>query len=410
MKKLSIVLLAGLGGTAQANAFLLNEFDARAVGRGNATTATETNASAIFYNIGGLAVYDGTQATVGGSVIQPSGSFTDTAGLKTSTTTSGQAVPGVFGSTRLNDLVAVGVGFYTPFGLAVRWPEGTEPATVSQFVSLHTFFITPSVGVNLGSYVPGLTVGGGIDLVPATIELRRDVPFGTVLGSTHLGGNAFGFGGRIGAMYRPAWLKELSLGLMWRSEVKEDFTGNADFDAPAPFRALLPPDGNATTSISLPQSIHAGAAYRPFENLELEADVIWTQWSEFHQLDIQVPTPANGTMTIPLPQNYQNETTVRIGIEWGVPTIRSAFRVGYIYDPTPIPPTTLTPLLPDITRNDLTIGGSYSLLDYTAHVGLLWVLPHNRTTSDTPNMPEVKGTYDVSAFVLSLSFSGKFGK
>ena len=46
-----------------------------------------------------------------------------------------------------------------------------------------------------------------------------------------------------------------------------------------------------------------------------------------------------------------------------------------------------------------------------AHLGLLWVTPGERKTSDEmPYAPQFKGTYGVQAFVASLMFSGKFGQ
>ncbi|HEU4727843.1 MAG TPA: hypothetical protein VFT22_08150 [Kofleriaceae bacterium] len=50
---------------------------------------------------------------------------------------------------------------------------------------------------------------------------------------------------------------------MWRSEVREDFAGKVDFDVAAPYRSQLPPDGDMSVSITLPQSVSIGAAYRP---------------------------------------------------------------------------------------------------------------------------------------------------
>jgi long-subunit fatty acid transport protein len=85
-------------------------------------------------------------------------------------------------------------------------------------------------------------------------------------------------------------------------------------------------------------------------------------------------------------------------------------RAGYIYDPTPIPSTTITALLPDADRHDLTAGGSYSFGDYNLHLGLLWVIPASQETSDTQYMPLFKGKYEVTAFVASLTFAGTLGK
>src|SRR5205823_3812302 len=138
----SFVLLAGLAGTASANAFFINEHDAKVTGRAGASTATDTDASSIVFNVGGLAVGDGTQADI---------------------------------------------------------------ATKS---SLRTYYITPAVGLNLDQQVPGLSVGAGLDLVPATVELEQAIIFGDptnggTQGKAHLGGTAFGIGGRVGVMYRP---------------------------------------------------------------------------------------------------------------------------------------------------------------------------------------------------------------
>lgn len=408
---LVIVGLTGITGVAHANAFLLNEFDAQAVGRGNASTATDTDASSIYYNVGGLAAGEGTQVVVGGGVIQPSSSFTDASSkMKTDSTTSTQVVPGLFASTHITSMFAAGIGFYTPFGLALSWPAGSEQAASAQEIALHTFFITPSFGANLGSIVPGLSVGAGIDIVPATIELKQAIFFGTdTAGSAHLGATATGIGGRIGVMWRPQWQPRLSLGVMWRSDVKEDFSGTGNFNASPVYRGLLPPDGDVSTSLTLPQTVSVGAGYRPIDDLEVEADVVWTNWSKFKELAIQLPASMAGmTTTTTNPENYDNTTSVRLGGEYRFPRLGVAARAGFIYDPTPVPATSLTPQLPDVDRIDLTLGGSKTFGKYGVHVGLLWVLPSSRSTSNEPSQPELKGSYDVSAFVATVSLTGRF--
>ena len=397
----SLVLLAALSGGARANGFLLNEFDAREVGRGNAGAATDYDPSSIYYNVGGLAGSEGTRITIGGSLIQPIASFTDAStGAKTDSNTPLQAVPGIFLSSRLNDKVAVGVGFYTPFGLAVSWPWTSTPqADVVTYESLRTYFITPSVGVNLGK---GLTIGGGIDIVPATVELQQNIFFGSDVGQAHLAGSATGVGGRVGVMYRPEAVRKLSLGVMWRSQVNENFSGTGAFTAPMPYRAQLPPDGAIATKIALPQSLTGGVAYRPLDALEIEADVVWTNWSTFKSLDIAVPS-----MTIVQNKNYKDTVTARIGVEYAMPEKHLALRAGFIYDPTPVPTTTLAADLPDIDRYDACVGASYQVGKYDVHLGGLWVIPQKRTTDSAPNTPEYKGTFDVQAFVLSIGVSGK---
>jgi len=418
MKTISITTLGlalGFGTTAYANGFLLNEFDAREVGRGNAAAASDDEPSSIYYNVGGLAVGDGTRFEVSGSLVAPFATFHQTNGPSTDSNTSPQVLPAFFASHRITDAVSAGVGFYTPFGSALSWPDSPTTSTITDVVhtiSLRTYFITPAVGVNLGAWIPGLTIGGGVDLVPATFEITQDEYFGTDRGTADLGATAFGIGGRVGAMYRFEALPELSIGAMWRSSVKLDFTGTGNFDAPAPYRGQLPPDGPISSTVKLPQSVTFGAAYRPTDELEVEADVVWTDWSVFKSLDIAVPAnTGTGTQTISTPEQYTNTFTVRAGAEYWLPDLGLGLRAGYMYDPTPVPAAYLTPQLPDINRNDVTIGATKELGHIDLSVGLLWVIPGTRATATgaATDPPEYKGTYDVSAFVASLTVGGKFG-
>ncbi|HEX2685842.1 MAG TPA: outer membrane protein transport protein [Kofleriaceae bacterium] len=407
-------LVLSFSGVASANAFVFFEHDAKAVGRGNATTATDTDPSSISFNIGGLAAAEGTNVMIGGTMISPSGSFTDDqSGTKTSPEPLHAVLPHLYLTSRINDTVAVGIGFHAPFGLEITWPDPTPGVPNSspsldivKFQSLRTYFITPSVGANLNKFVPGLTVGAGLDLVPATVEIRQYVYFGDTQGEGHLGGSAFGIGGRIGAMFKPAALPQLSVGAMWRSQINEDITGKADFDIADPYRSQLPPDGDISTSLTIPQSVALGAAYRPTPQIEIEANAIYMNWSKFKEIRIHLPDMTDAVA----PQDYKDTVSYRLGAEYKLPAYNTAVRIGYIYDPSPIPATTLTAQLPDVDRQIISGGASYTLGNYAAHFGLLWVTPGSRKTSDEPYMPIHKGKFEIQALVASLTLAGHFGK
>jgi len=243
------------------------------------------------------------------------------------------------------------------------------------------------------------------------VDLQQDVFFGDSTGSAHLGGTATGFGGRIGAMYRPAALPELSIGAMYRTNVKEDFSGTGDFDADPVYRNQLPPDGSISTSITMPQQVIGGVAYRAMPELEIEANVQWTNWASFKTLDIVVPASSGtGTMTISTDEEYQNTFSGRLGVEYTLPAQGIGLRAGFMYDPTPIQAKYLTVRLPDVDRYDVTVGASKAFGQYSVHLGLLYVLPASRDTASDTNMPVNKGTFDVQAFVGSLTLAGNFGK
>ena len=146
-------------------------------------------------------------------------------------------------------------------------------------------------------------------------------------------------------------------------------------------------------------------------DVEIEANLVWTAWSQFQNLDLTVPASGGGQMTIAQPRNYEDKFTFRVGAEYRMPEYKAAIRAGYIYDPTPIKPQYETVDLPDINRHDVCVGGSYSITpDYDVHLGLLYVLPGNRKTADDPYMPIYKRSFDVSAFVASVTLAGTFGR
>lgn len=400
--------LGALASVASANGFYINEHDARNTGRAGASTATNTEPSAVIFNPGGIALSEGTKIAITASVITGKGSYFDPGNMdeRTDTDTDPAVVPSLFATTRLTDMLAVGAGFHLPFGSSISWPEDHAQADSIQDQTLRTYFITLAVGLNLGKQVPGLSLGAGVDLVPSTVKLERQIIFGETRGRAVLGGDAFGVGARAGVQYRPSAVKQLSLGVMWRAQVNLDYSGNGDFDIDPAFRAQLPPDGEIKTKIRLPQTVALGAAFNATPELQLEANAMWINWSKFDELRIELPGGFDPTVQR---QDYEDTITLRFGAEYKL--AKAAVRVGYAFDPTPIPGTTISATLPDGDRHVLTAGGSYSLSNFDVHLGLLWVMPATSETSDEdPYMPQFKGKYEVTALVGALSIAGKFGK
>lgn len=402
--KQSLFILVGLGGAASANGFYINEHDTKVTGRAGAAVATDTDPSSIVFNPGGLAVGEGTAFTIGASVISAMASYTTPDGQSTDTNGSPAVLPAVMVSHRFNDLFAAGIAFHLPFGLAVSWPDSSPQAGVVTKQSLRTYFISPTIGFNLHKLVPGLSVGAGFDIVPSTVQLEQNLYFGSAQGSAVLGGDAIGFGQRIGVMYRPEAEKRLSFGLAWKSQVDLAFSGKGDFDLAEPYRDQLPPDGNIATDLKLPMSIAGGVAFRPTPELEVEANAVWINWKKFATIDIVLP---DGTHSVQ-PQDYKNTVTIRLGGEYKI-NPKAAVRAGYIYDPTPVPDTTISARLPDINRHDVTLGGTYAVtpkIDVNL-AGLLVIPGSNEASTADPYMPAFKGKYDVTALVFSAGLTGR---
>jgi long-chain fatty acid transport protein len=388
---------------ARASGFHIDEQDARSTARGGAVTANPTNASAIYYNPAGIGDLTGLHIDLGASMVAPTAKFQLAAtGADTEAADKVFFLPQAYLSYRITPLVGVGLGFNAPFGLSLSWPESSPGRTVARDVELRTYFITPTVGLNLSRWVPGLSFGAGLDLVPASVRLTRDILFGTDVGSVALGASAFGVGGRAGLLYRPQQLDKWSFGLTYRSPVKLNFNdGDVDFDAPPAYRASLPPDSHGgSTSLTLPQTLDLGIAFDPIPGWEIEVDGNWIGWSSFKSLTLNIP----GAPPTVSPKNWNDSFTVRVGTEYTIKKKWSG-RLGFVWDQTPVPASTLDFLLPDLNRIDLAAGlGAALASNVRVDLGVLWVLPKSRATSNSdPNMPPVKGTYDVNAWVVGLS-------
>jgi long-chain fatty acid transport protein len=401
---------------AYAGGFLLNEHAGKASGRGVAVTATVRDGSAMVYNPAGLAAADGFNVLIGTNLISASATFNDaTSGASTDTESEILVIPNGFVHGKI-DWIAIGVGAHSPFGTRLKWPASSPAADEIRTASVTTYFITPTIAFDLNDWVPGLKIGGGLDLVPASVRLERDIFFGSERGTAVLGGNAFGFGGRVGIMYEPHVAPEISLGVAYRSAVRIEFEGHGDFDAEAPYRSQLPPDGDVTAPVTLPASFLGGVAYRPYAGLEVEANVQWTDWSTFKQIDINLP---NG-VTETIPRNFKDTFTARGGVEYQFRDPGVDVRGGYVYDPSPVPANTLTVLQPEIDRHEITAGGTYhlpqslyegaGLRDLFIDVGVLWIIPGSAATSDTAMYePHHKGEFDMQALVGTVSLGAQFG-
>jgi long-chain fatty acid transport protein len=391
---------------ARAAGFHIDEQDARATGRAGAVTASPGGASAIYYNPAGIAQLRGVQVDVGTSLIGPAASFKAPDGQRTAVNREIFALPQAYLSGRLGEVVALGLGFNAPFGLALDWPATSPGRTVVRQAELETFFLTPTLGLNLSALASGLSLGIGLDLVRGSVRLTRDIPFGTDTGSAALSGTGYGAGMRAGLLYRPPALRYWSFGLSYRSPVQLDFTGSGDFDAPPAYRQGLPPDGDVATAVTLPQTLALGILFAPFDAWELEVDANWRGWSSYDRLDIELP---DGTVSSS-EKAWEDTFTLRFGTEVELGGLVAA-RLGVVWDATPVPSRTLDFQLPDANRLCLTAGlGAALSPNLRVDVGALYLVPSERTTSIVnPLEPPIKGRFDISAWAIGVSLGFQFG-
>ena len=420
------LLLALSASTAWAGGFSIYEQGARAMGRAGAFAASPSDPSAMFYNPAGLALLDGTQLYLGTTLIAPTSSFKGSGAL---TGVSEQQVnnifypPNLYLSHRLNDRVVLGVGVHTPFGLATEWENPTTftGRQISTYTALEGVAINPTVAMSLNEQ---LSLGVGLDYRLSKIHMERYVVQGAPLPQpTNIGLAVLesdmnsGIGANFGLLY--TLNDQMRLGASYRHSVQVDYTGTASIEqiltgnetVDAMIAAGLDPGtADVTTSITYPSILTLGLAYQLTPQMLVEANVNYWGWSSFDRLTTVGMTDIGAAVTEELDaaQNYADSFTLRLGMEWARSETMS-LRGGYVYDQTPQPHESISPMLPDAARHGVVGGLGYKMGAYTLDLAFMYLMFDDADTKGESHFM-YDGVYTNSGLLFGLGLGYSFGR
>ncbi len=402
--------------TAAASGFQLNEHDAKATGMGGAFVAQSNDGAAIFFNPAGLAFQPGTSLLGGTILIAPATTWTSPTGAEEKMNSQLFFPSNLYGTHAVSDNVVVGLGVFTPFGLGTDWPSDWPGRFLALSATIQSFFINPSVGYKINDQ---LSVGIGISYVYSSIALSYAIPTFTDAtetlisaenGSVKLSATGSGFNFDGGVLYKP--IPALSLGVSYRASTKVNYDGTATFSNMQGLAAYFP-GGDGKTTLTLPSTMFAGAAYNVSPDFTVEADYQATGWSSYNQLSVTLPNgppdPKNAgnprqTSQVAI-KDWSDTYMLRFGGEYRYKEF--AFRAGYILDMTPQPDKTVEPVLPDADRNDFTLGAGYKVSDnVTIDVVYMLVLFNDRTVTQAVNV--FPGTYKSTANLVGIDIGYAF--
>ena len=308
----------------------------RATGMASSVTAMIDDSSAIYYNPAGIAQGKRVDVLFGDTLIFPRLTFTSATTGNSAATRGVVPPPHFYASAGLTDNLSVGVGLFSPFGLAAKWPSDWEGRSLATSSTLATYYVNPTVAYRIGT----LRIGAGLQIVRATLDLQRKIRFANV-------------GAQIEAVPR-----YLSFGVHYRSSVKLDFDGNAHFENIPPPLAATIHDQRASSSLTQPDSLALGVASRPIPALVIDVDLLWFGWKKVSSIAINFPDDQTGTLSSSMRKDWKNSVSLCAGVE---AKVAQSWRVraGVMYDPSPSPADTLTPETPDADRLNLALGVGY---------------------------------------------------
>jgi len=399
----ALSLLIGAPAVLGAQGFGIYELGACGMARaGTGVAAPCPDGSAIFFNPAGLAGLKGWHVSAGGTLIKALGNFTsDATQAKTDLDNPWIPVPSVYVAYGASPKLGVGIGLFAPYGLETRWPLSFDGRFTGYDNIIRNVYIQPSMAYQV---TPWLSLGVGLDIVSGHVELNQQIdlapqvlplpglPPGTTaaqlgiapgtgfanahLEASHTQVTGAHFGGIIKVNDR--W----SIGGRYLMHAKIDYSGTATFTqvptgiiipvafGPIPagtpvdavlqplFSSLLP-SGAVTTTITNPEQVVFGVAFKPQTGWTLYGDYQFTRWGKrFAALPINFADPATPSQV--LNTYYNNTSDFRLGAEW-VKNAKLTLRGGYLYNTAAAPPETVTPLLPEGSRNEITAGAGVAL-------------------------------------------------
>jgi long-chain fatty acid transport protein len=327
----------------------------------------------------------------------------------------------------------IGFGLLAPFGFRTDWDRdwvGRYHAIESDLKTVElaptvAFKLTDrvSVGASLTAQYAHVRLSSALDL-GAICELNvgslgappgscasLGLPVQSVDGFVRIKGDSWGFGYQLGALYELT--PHTRIGLSYRSTLRHEFDGPAEFSVPARASVLRSTGALRTTRggfvLDLPEVVRLAAYHEIGPHWAVMAGVTWTHWSRFEDVVFTFDNPAQPAIVQPERWDdawrYALGVARRLGPRWVV-------QLGTAYDETPVPSARLrTPRVPDSDRVWIATGIGYRAterlrldLSYAHFFGL-----ESSTRNRDPVTGHVlRGQFSGSAELLGLQLSWTF--
>ena len=405
---------------AMSGGYAIPPQTAKSEAMGGAAVAGVTDPSAVYVNPAALSQIEGNQLEGGITYIKTISSVKNS-GVKSRNIHDDDLLPNLFANYKIpNSNVSLGIGSYTPFGLATSYNPDAMTRYAAIRSELRTLYITPTVA---WEPVPYLSVGGGISFVHSSGTLSRAIFFGP-FGDGHLRitdtDDAYGW--KVGVLVKP--LPNVKLGLTYTSHVDLHFdSADVKFqDAPGAGGTSARARASGI-HLPAPAVINAGISWQATPEWQFDLQYDYTRWSKFEHLKASFSQPLPGLGgAVPingflLPENWKNSSSIRLGTAYKA-TSNLELRAGLVFDETPIPSSSLSPAIPGADYISVAGGIGYTWQRLKLDLGYMAVFYKTRRVSNNlletggdPNalpFPGVPGKDKYSTFQHLLGFHATY--
>ncbi len=403
----SLVILMSVN-MAFSSGFQINDQSARSVGMGFSTVATSKDASAIFYNPANITFQqDMLNFSAGASYIMPGSKFTGLTTMNQNETTSLETwnfiIPHFYANwkTPVNNL-HLGLGVFVPFGLGTQWPEDWYGRHSAKKTYLEALEINPVLAYQFKVANMPVSVAAGFGYVMGKVELEKNLTTFSPEPVLNLKGDGTATTYNFGLTIKPT--PNMSIGASYRHNIDMDFEGDTKYENTAGLEALFV-EGPGSANINFPNDLRVGISYNVTPSFLIEAGINYVGWSSYDTLAITFdkgPGKPTAPYTSAQPRLYNNVIAYRLGAEYRLGGV--CVRGGFYYDPIPVDPVNVEPVLPESDRFGFSTGFGLELAkDLKFDLGYLFI--YGTQTDVIGNKNGFDGYYNSWANVVSLTLS-----
>ena len=287
-----------------------------------------------------------------------------------------------------------------PFGLSKRWDHPSQQLFAEEF-TLETIELDLSVAFEVSEQ---FAMGWGIRGIRSEgkVVRRGNLPTesGLISVSGEMEGDDFSTGYVLALSARP--IRNLSMAVTYRSEVKPTLEGNAQLSAAD---GSTPYSGPVELEIVLPASFQVASAYT-FRRTVFEFVYEKTYWGKYQELDFEFATPLVGPVQPaffddPLEKSYSDADTYRLGFTYHY-NPKWTLLLGVAIDEGAAPAETLNFELPDADALVYSTGFKYQAGERFSFA-MAYITSQKKDRSFTNTEARINGEFKSSAHVVNAS-------
>jgi long-chain fatty acid transport protein len=405
-------------GYAGASGFAIYTQSSASLGQGESRVAYADDPSAIFLNPALINRLEGTQISIGTTLIIPSQRFRSDYSRETYKAEREISYPStLYISHKVNNRVSIGLGIFSPFGLGgdEGWGDDWEGRYITTSSKLRTLNINPVLSFQM---LKGVSIALGIDFLSLDSISEKKInlsAFGLPDARQRFDGEGSGIGYNIGLAFDIN--KDITLGASYRSRIHVDIDGDITFDLPSPVLETTFPDTTGRTEITLPSQLHAAMAYKGINRLVITAGIRWEGWSSYDRLTLHLGQPVGGVITSTMEKDWKDVLAGFVGVRYSVNDIFS-ISTGYLSSTTPVPDDTFEPVVPDARQQLISAGVEIDYRSFSIDISYAYLWAEERqkdnAIDDNPEdgtlnqATSANGIYDSSTHLIGMGITYRF--